>query len=347
MKKIIASTVLVSSLFGTLPHESHAVANEKSCTAPSYGQVKPFDFKQPAVMSQLKKGTFQYHGLKLGDSMKKVEQVLGQSPVERIAQQPLGIISENVYGPMSFYGFSKHRDDDKSKQIFDGATYKLPKNVVIYKQDIKGLGKADETEQRDNKERTEKYGHLTLHYNKSAKGWQVEDVTYDDEKYETYNMHATSHLTKINKEPMKKLSAKQLKDAKAGKLSYYDIQKGMTPAVVKKKIGDSLQTDYVRTNSKEKLTQYYKDFYAVQLEYKAECHQQLLLNRMKLDYTFFGVKISDVEKTLGRPDQSVKTYETFDGERIDKIKNTYGHLKVTAEKGKKDKNYIVMSVIYQ
>ncbi|TDM12291.1 hypothetical protein [Macrococcus lamae] len=347
MKKLLATTVIVSALFGSVSTEVHAAAHGNPCAAQAVQPVKIPDIKSAAVIKQMKAGNYQYKGIKVGSNISQVTKSLGTATKESEMRFVLGKLNVRYYGPMTVISYSKDRYSSDTNTKVGELNFRLPMTSAIYKQDlVKLLGKSVKVDATGMQERAETYGHLGLFYKKDAKGWRLTDFSIGNPDEDMNGSKKNERPGKLKSGQLKTLTASELKAMRQGKLKYYGTELGMIPAAVDKKIGQSPMEEYKRSNTRETLVQSYKDFYDLTFNYRApQCDGKLNLQSMTFNYGSKNKTLASIEKAVGKPDSSQKGTDSFDGKKFATVKNTYGHLTVKAEQEKK--TWIVTEIQYK
>ncbi|WP_414047640.1 hypothetical protein ACMGE7_01810 [Macrococcus equi] len=358
MKKVIVSAILLSSLFGGagVSHaQGDAKPEVKKCYTPgTTGFIAPKKLDTKTI-AELKKGTYQYKGIKIGTSYNDIIKRFGKPEKERIENSAYGKMIELKYGKVGLLFLSVDRYANKSTMKLTEAGYDLSKTERFTKTEAdKWFGKATEVDKgKDHLVVT--YGKVGVEFDVKKKPYTAKSVMMvgdaDSIIIDETTMKKNTRPGKFNGKTTPTFTNSDIKAMAAGTFSLKGAKLNMTPAQVNKAIGQVYQENYVTTAKQRSLKQHIADFYEIEFNYIAsDCNAPLKLQNMKFDYSFRGLTFDKVESLVGKPNKSVQDkpeVTTVDNKevKVPTRTNTYGHLTVKGElvKGK----YRVLNMEYK
>ncbi|TDM42118.1 hypothetical protein ETI06_03040 [Macrococcoides goetzii] len=176
MKKLFAATIIMTSLVSPVVMNQSAEAatklEKKTIVLPKINQTN---------INQMKKGTYSYHGVRLGMTKKQVEEKIGKTKLAMGSHDKDDIIGTSyttVYGKserlwLNFYDINYKTKYNDAKLATIG--FRTDDKYITKKEFEKYTGKATEYEgnMKKDKEIVRKYGKLHVAYWKQKGKWVV------------------------------------------------------------------------------------------------------------------------------------------------------------------------------
>ncbi|RXK17412.1 hypothetical protein [Macrococcus sp. DPC7161] len=343
MKKLIVSTLLITSITGTYYSATPAEAASR-CVDQNTKLVKLPNFKSKTTLTQMKKGQFVFKGYKYADSYSKALRSFGQPGEITVERASYGTLGQMNYGDFTVVMYSKNRNEKLQnlkgqEMIFEvGVKSKISQGTIE-----QSLGKSTRTDMTTKSTKFLSYGkHTAVSYKKVKGVWIAQEIHYGIESSTSEYKSSTGKLTKLKTKP---LSSKDLKAMTQKKYQISGVKLGASPASVKKLVGYSNHELNTLIPVHQALVQAYGDMDWVEMYYEApKCDEQYRLTNILFDYSNMKVPFSSIEKVLGKA-KKVETTSYMDGKtKVNQKTYYYKNIEVHTEVvGKK---YMVNSVIY-
>ena len=342
MKKLIVSTLLITSITGTYYNATPAEAASR-CVDQNTKIVKLPNFKNKTTLSQMKKGQFVFKGYKYADSYSKALRSFGQPGEITVERASYGTLGQMIYGDFRVVMYSKNRNEKLQNLKGQEMIFNVMKSKISQSTFEKSFGKSTRTDMTTKSTKFLSYGkHTAVSYKKVKGVWIAEEIHYGIESSTSAYKTSTGKLTKLKTKP---LSSKVLKAMTQKKYQISGVKLGASPATVKKLVGYSNHELNTLIPEHQALVQAYGDMDWVEMYYEApKCDEQYRLKNILYDYSSMKVPFSSIEKVLGKA-KKVETSSYMDGKtKVNQKTYFYKNLEVHTEAV--GKTYMVNSVIY-
>lgn len=351
MKKTIAALMITASLFTQTPETQAKTVNPCLITGKTYTSQA---LHQPAVLQQLKKGTYAARGIKLNQSYKYVISKLGKPKSFEMEKRKEGTAVYADYDEyvISFY-FPKRSAKLEDTRVV-GVTMLIDGKKRILQSDIeKTLGKPDNSTPVENETKTESFGYLHADYTEIANGWLAETITMANPKYlDLINAYYDEGDAYLTAKPATPLTDKALLSMKKGTYTYKGVKLNEGEASVNKKLPtsnyDEYTAEFLGEDSYQSLDKYYGANDWINLTFDApRCDSKYNLTSMTFYYHGYNLPEAKIRSLLGKPEDSFSDNYENDFTGVMEYTKTLSYNNLEVELTKKGKTYFVDYVTYQ